>query len=79
MLLPLGAVERGDHSPLDREVREPPEVVHALASADRVVAVEHHLLVVRVGELLFGERPPRESGVLGSERSNHSISLTEPF
>lgn len=76
----FGAVERADDEPLHREVSEPPQVVHALRTADRLVVVHHRLSPRtpahgRGGVNLLLERPLQKPSVSGLERPNRVAAV----
>ena len=70
MLLPLCALKRADHHPLDGEVSQPPLVVDALITVDRLVLVDERLPLLRGLVDLLLQRPFMKAPVSGCKRPN---------
>ena len=68
MLLPLCALKRADHRPLDGKVGQLPLVVHALIAVDRVVVVDQVLPILRRLVDLLLESPLVKALVRGCKR-----------
>ena len=70
MLLPLCALKRADHRPLDGEVGQLPLVVDALITVDRLVLVDEVLPLLRGLVDLLLQSPLMKASVSGFKRPN---------